>query len=728
MSINYEIKGMLARLLATEDLIVEHKKVETACFNVQTRVLTLPMWEKASNTVYDMLVAHEVSHALYTPNEDWTDKIKVPLQFVNIVEDARVEKLIKRRYMGLSKTFYTAYKELHKDDFFLIGDDDVAEFNFADRVNLYFKVGNFMELSFTERETEIIDLIAKVESFDEVLSCAQILYDYCKEEEKQKQTEDNEQNNPTSGSGEHKVDQSEQNQNQDFDSESEQLGNTPFENDELKDDENKLQNTNNPSSISEDKLEDNIRTIESLEKSIEKLIGNSTFSDTSYIEIPKLNLDTVVISNNEIYDYINVEFAKQIQLHDYINVEFAKQIQLHDDTDIFEVPDMEYNKFKSSTQKEVNYMVKEFECHKSADSYARATTSKTGILDCTKLHTYKYNQDLFKKVTVLHEGKNHGLVFILDWSGSMANVMMDTIKQLYNLIWFCKKVGIPFEVYAFTGEWIYTKYDDNNKPIFPKSHYEKKAGLFVVDEVFSLLNFFTSKNNNQTIDKQMKNLWRVAYSFRGYCNYNHPNKLSLSGTPLNESLIALHQILPKFQKENKLQKLQCVILTDGEANVLTHHQEVKRNRESETYIGIRAFYPDNSFLRDRKTGNTYKLSRDYTDFSNILLKNLRDNFPYINFIGMRILESRDAGAFIRKSLGYHDDKIMNEWKKNRSFCISTPGYTKYFGLSSSVLSNDVEFEVGEDATKTQIKSAFSKSLRSKKLNKKILGEFISLIS
>ena len=61
-------------------------------------------------------------------------------------------------------------------------------------------------------------------------------------------------------------------------------------------------------------------------------------------------------------------------------------------------------------------MVKEFECRKAADSYARATTSRTGILDCSKLHTYKYNEDLFKKVTTLADGKNHGLVFVLDWS------------------------------------------------------------------------------------------------------------------------------------------------------------------------------------------------------------------------------------------------------------------------------------------------------------------------
>ena len=55
MTVKHEIKSQLAKLLATEDLVVEHKKVETAQFNVQTRVLTLPMWEKASNNVLDSL-------------------------------------------------------------------------------------------------------------------------------------------------------------------------------------------------------------------------------------------------------------------------------------------------------------------------------------------------------------------------------------------------------------------------------------------------------------------------------------------------------------------------------------------------------------------------------------------------------------------------------------------------------------------------------------------------
>jgi hypothetical protein len=56
--------------------------------------------------VYDLLVAHEVGHALFTPDEDWLEEHKIPQQFVNIVEDARVEKLMKRKYAGLAKDIF----------------------------------------------------------------------------------------------------------------------------------------------------------------------------------------------------------------------------------------------------------------------------------------------------------------------------------------------------------------------------------------------------------------------------------------------------------------------------------------------------------------------------------------------------------------------------------------------------------------------------------------------
>ena len=132
-------------------------------------------------------------------------------------------------------------------------------------------------------------------------------------------------------------------------------------------------------------------------------------------------------------------------------------------------------------------------------------------MDCSKLHTYRFNEDLFKKVTVVPDGKNHGLIFILDWSGSMAQCMMDTIKQLYNLIWFCQKVQIPFEVYAFSNVYRYVNYMKFQSA--PVDHGDKIENQFVIDDEFALLQFFTSGLKKAELEKQMKNVWRLAYAF-----------------------------------------------------------------------------------------------------------------------------------------------------------------------------------------------------------------------
>jgi len=207
--------------------------------------------------------------------------------------------------------------------------------------------------------------------------------------------------------------------------------------------------------------------------------------------------------------------------------------------------------------------------------------------------------------------------------------------------------------------------------------------------------------------------------------------MSLSGTPLNEALIALHQILPKFKKENKLQKVQCIVLTDGEANQLIHHKEVKRHWEKEPRIGTGYINPMTTFLRDRKLGTTYKFGYGYHEFTDVLLRNLKDKFVDMNFIGIRVLEGRNMSRFAQlyySSLDKEYEKIQSDWKKLKSFTITKSGYDAYFAMSATALSQDTEFEVAEDATKSQIKSAFVKSLKTKKLNKKVLGEFISLVA
>jgi hypothetical protein len=722
MAVRHEIKSQLAKLLATEDLVVEHKKVATACFNVHTRVLTLPLWEKASGTVYDLLVGHEVGHALYTPDVDWTVDYKIPTQFVNVVEDARIEKLMKRRYMGLAKSFFNGYKELSDEDFFQIEDENVDTMNLADRANLWFKIGNFTNISIKRgEETEIINMIADAETFDDVLVAAESLYKYCKKEKDQQQKVvdlDSHQQQTGSNSPSNEFPQ-------ELPSE-EQEGESP----QPEENENE-QPTQNGGDITQDVNEDpEVKTAESLKDKIRDLVNMDGYENT-YVEIPKVNLETVIGKNSEIHKDIDSCFSQQQKA----NNEMADE-RGWTPLNLFAKTDIEFKKFKDSAQKEVNYLVKEFECRKAADSYARASVSRTGVLDTTRLHTYKYNEDLFKKVAVIPDGKNHGLVFILDWSGSMQRVLADTCKQLFNLVWFCKKVSIPFEVYAFTNEWRSVEMDYTTgmlKSIDRTSHYEKKEGVFVIDESFSLMNLLTSKVSNNQLEHQMLNIWRLATCFSDsyHTPFTYPRRLSLSGTPLNDSLVCLHEILPKFQKENKLQKIQCVVLTDGEANHLPYHVEVKRHSEAQPYIGCRGVNPATTILRDRKLGTTYEFGYGFHEFTGTLLRNLKDKFSSVNFIGIRVLEGRDASRFIRLYYPYYDknyEAVQNDWKKQRSFTIKNSGYDAYFGLSASVLSQDTEFDVAEDATKSQIKSAFVKSLKTKKLNKKVLGEFISLVA
>ena len=727
-----EIKSQLAKLLATEDLIVEHKPVETASFNVSSRILTLPVWD-ASENVYDMLVSHEVSHALYTPDIEWYKDRQINPSFVNIVEDARVEKLMKRRYAGISKTFFNGYQELSDKDFFGIELKDIDEMNLADKINLYFKIGNFVDIDFTVEEEIYRSQVEKAETFEDTLNAAEALFKYCQaklEEKKEQEKLDIE-----SAEGD-SIDDVDNNGSDTTDEQgsSEEEGELAQGVKPTEDEEGSTEEQSAPSGGSTGGLE--VETADSLEEAIKNL-AQTNARETVYWEIPQVDLKRIIISNETIHELCDTQFAEdevrfeemvKAQKLKYPDFDYYRESSWNYDKTVD--PDATFVKFKRSAQKEVNYLVKEFECKKSASAYARATTSRTGVLDTSRLHTYKYSEDLFKKVTVLPEGKNHGLVFILDWSGSMSNVMLDTVKQLYNLLWFCKKVQIPFEVYAFTHD-----YPNENRYLEERSEqfaYTVKDGLAMFDPKVSLMNIFTSKVKGKELEKQMKNIWRIVNNF-GYCRtkYQIPLGMSLSGTPLNDTLIALHQLIPDFKSKNKVEKVQCVILTDGESNHLSYHVTVKRSWDDSLYRGYNSI-PSNSYLRDRKTGRTYLHKGDYYHHTTqVLLRNLRDNFPDTNFIGIRILASRDANYFLRTYLEYQEDEIekyMKVWRKQRAFAIKGVGYDTYFGLSSSALDNDTEFEVKEDATKSQIRSAFKKSLNGKKMNKKILGEFVELIA
>jgi hypothetical protein len=701
------VKDQLARLLAQEDLIVEHRQVETAQFNVETRVLTLPMWKKASNDVLDLLIAHEVGHALYTPN-DWSFENEVPVQFVNVTEDIRIEKMMKRRYPGLAKTFFRGYKDLSDQDFFALGDSDLTTYNIADRLNIHFKIGNFITVPFTQEEEEFISIANSLETFADAVEFAKVLFKYCKDAVKQKEPDldiDLPQS-PQSGSS--------QNPSQDFGNEGDSDSEDEQENQGVSPD---LSGSRSPESKdSEDQMDDlgagrhdtDVKTDANFNDFVKDLIDENQ-SEYDYIEMPNFDWDQVIVPNNRVHEHIESSWIANG--FDDNHTEFYRV-------------DSEYRQFKKSCLQEVNYLVKEFECKKSAASYARSSTSRTGVLDCTKLHTYKYNEDLFKKVTNLHQGKNHGLIFNLDWSGSMQETIFSTFKQLISLVTFCRKVGIAYTVYAFSDGWI---------PETARDYSHNEANKLWIHPDFSMLTLLSSKSNNSQHERQCRSLFRIAAS-HGRVNfptyYPIARKMHLSGTPLNEAVLSMFHVVPKFKQENKCEKVHIINLTDGEGHPICRSKMVRSYRDESDVI-IRNHIHPNCLLRDRKTGKTYKFGYNQWAQTGTFVENFRDRFPECEIISIRLLASREWNRYKTCDVPFKHDIVVKadeEWKKTRSYINPHTAYTLSYVLRSESLDNDVEFEVSEDASKAQIKNAFKKSLTGKKANKKILSSFIEQIA
>ena len=714
----FEIKETLAKLLATENLIVEHRKVSTASFDVENRVLILPMWEKASNRVYDLLVGHEVGHALYTPNEDWKqgEYAKVPMGFVNIVEDARIEKLMKRRYPGLCKTFYTGYQELHNQDFFSVKEEEMSSIMFVDRLNLYYKIGAYHMIEFSSEEQVYVDRTGKVETWKEVLDLSRDIYNYLKSKKEeptptQINSEDlnqgqvnggnttpvdiesstSDQKGPTGGS----------------EGISDDATDSDNESDKMPEEPKGGQTADEFESVTDTAFSEN-----------QKELINHYALESSYLNIPQnIDLDRIILKCSMIQQYISDYYVTNRFLEDTYE---SRILQSNAEA---------YHTYKKNAAKGVNYLVKEFEMKKSADAYSRSVVSKTGVLDCTKLHTYKFNDDIFKKVTVLPEGKNHGLVFILDWSGSMCNVIHDTVKQLLNLLWFCKKVNIPFEVYAFTYEFPADENDFDNDHNLVEVQELKENELYL-SKSFRLLNLASHTRSSADFERDCLNLWRLSHFCRYYDSSMIPNGLGLSGTPLNETLVTLHHILPKFMKETRVDKINTVFLTDGESNGIGRVVRLKSDYFPDRPFG-KISVNTNCQLRDYKKGRTYTTFNDQvwaTSVTNTLLTNLKDNFPFINFISYRVAESRDVANIHWYYTGDYSEINKKRWSKERSAILNTSGYDVMYAIASTTLNQSDDFQVAEDATNAQIRAAFKKSLKSKAANKKILSSFATMVA
>ena len=721
-----EIKGNLARLLATENLLVEHKQVPTASFDVEKRVLTLPLWKKASDTVYTMLVGHEVGHALFTPNEG-LDDLPCPKSYVNVTEDARIEKLMKRKFPGLSKDFYGGYQELNDQDFFCIKDEKLELLPLIDRVNLHYKIGAYSMMPFEDSETPLRDAVGAAETFAESIAAADAIYQFTKQKREEEKQSTPSQPKGAAGNGSSPTEETTSSSEQGDEQQGQGETPRPWFDDEGDNGNDQGNDNHDPADLDTPSYEysdpdiDNVTTQRNFDRAAEGLIDRHAHSPT-YVEFPKVYSDKIIVSNKQLWD----------KAEEYWDQYYATETS--EGVDVFAGVDSEFNEFCNKTAKDVNYLVKEFECKKSASAYARSSTSRTGVLDTTKLHNYKFSDDIFKKVTRTTDGKNHGLVFLLDWSGSMSGEIFETVCQVINLVQFCKKVGIPFDVYSFVTDaalntFVGAETDARVNDLPAVATHQ--IGQLWIDNRFKLVNLLTSGGNQKDFKRQCRNVYRVANYWHQRNTYYKfrpapPYFMGLGGTPLNEALVAMHQYLPEWQTRNGVEKSHLIILTDGESQCIA----AARDHEQTNYFN--APYPSSVGYGTvvRHNGRYYSdISDANQGMTNALIRIIRDSYPNSSVLGFRICTTRSLGYYLRSFGLWHTvDKYTKVFKRDKSVVVNNSPYNELYVIQSNSYSSEVEMDVNEDATKTQIRNAFKKTLKSKSINRKMLSSFAGRIA
>jgi hypothetical protein len=726
MTINRQVKSTLAKLLATENLTVEHSNVRTASFDVQNRVLSLPIWENVSDDVYDLLVGHEVGHAIYTPNK-WGDDYGVPQSYLNVVEDARIERLMKVKYPGLSKSFYRGYSELNSEDFFEIEDIQLNNLSLIDRINLYFKIGIHdvsTLIPFIEEESKFIKLIKEAETFNDVVDICQKLVEYVKNQQKEQQKVDitpldaNQQGSGSSDSIEIEMDKSEESNNDKSDKSEE----TEESNDSL----NNRETTDSDNFMDLNDAFGQSSTDDAWQRNQEKFVSSGK-KNYLYITPPRVDWENHIINLEEFSSDMDLIIDK---LSKKTKIDWAGNVTNYG-CNLLSEWKTEYNNFKNESNKSVSFLIKEFEMKKKADEYNRSSVSKTGVLDTNKLFSYKWSDDIFKKTSVIPTGKNHGLIMYIDWSGSMQDNLQGTIRQLINLIMFCKKTQIPYQVFAFI---------DNNSTYFDSFVKRDVHHEISVMSKYRLIEMFNSSLNTQELEKQIIRVWNlvkcITQSYSGDI-FEH-SKYGLGSTPLNDSIFAGIYLHNKFKKRFKVEKLNTVFLTDGESNSLYVTEKKIDQRTGEEYYrhkSIMYYYDTVICFRDPKTGymdHDINFSTGWNESQYAVTTRLIEYYKWMTgstVVGFRL--SNNGSSIISAVKNREDATVLQKsWKNNKFFATQSLGYDELYviQINNDYMGKVSEINADHTSTANKLRNEFRKHVKSKMFNKIILSKFVDQIA
>lgn len=718
-----------ARLLATENLSVIRARTRTASFDIKSRILTLPMWKDMTPEIEDMLVGHEVGHALYT-NDDYLEPLRDTPKlhsYMNVLEDVRIEKLIKRKYPGLRKRMNEGYKQLNDRDFF--GTKQVQDFDellLIDKINLYFKAGFQCGVTFTPDEKAFVNRAERTETVDEIIALANEIYAYSKQV-----AEERKQNAKFQEQEEDEGDEDEDPIYGDFDIDGEE----DFEEQDGEDEDLKPAKNNKSSTLQNDdksEIGDDLesKTERAFQNKLEDLADDSTEYkywkfDTDYFKDP-------VIGYKQILNETKSPEKWLLDSPDMIDYRI-RNMSDEERNAFHNAEDSDFVQFKTESIRTVNYLVKEFEMKKSAQLHKRAMVSKIGSLDMKKVYAYKLQDDLFKRITSLPQGKNHGMILLVDWSGSMNEVLKDTMKQVINLAMFCNRVQIPYRVYAFTTDYNHSKDETAAEhEAYRAWRSSKRETNDLIDSAdrFNLLEFF----NNKMTTSEFNSMARRVLDYRFHWNEGY----NTGGTPLNEALVYCYKTLGTFIKNNNIEKTTFITLTDGEGGSLNTYSS-GRFDDSRTEIvdGVYKRIKIKNFIKDEATQKTYEIGRLSGNQTEMILRMIKDRYN-ISSVGFHICQNRgrDLRCVANSNLpDFNGDiyALIDSWKKEfraQGFAsVKNTGRDELFLIpQSSTKIQEGEMDVKADANARAIAKNFGKFLNVKKTSRVLLNRFVGLVA
>ena len=768
-------KAVLARLMATENITVEHvPSAQTAYFDTESRRLVFPCWKGMSSDLYDMLAGHETGHALFTPagvqplmdairKVDTRNASSAAKTFLNIVEDARIERLMKARLPGLRRSFFNAYKELMAHPLFADLFSKVGEMRLIDRVNIHYKWGAWCKVPFTAEELTVVQAVETTKTFDDVVEVARRIWEMQRQQENE-EPQTNEEQSEQGQPGQPGQDGEQQENPQGSSSTRDPQENTETENGESQQDNGdaKGEEKTEPSSKSKQRESAKGDGKESASGSETSDAEGQQDTTSDEKEPTAAQTDNLMQTASNGYRDERATYYLPVTVPAFDTkigvIDFRTQV----------LPILEkfntlcggaahLSKWETTSRRDVSIMQQEFLRRMAADASSRTSVAETGTIDVNRLWSYKISDDIFLQNATVRNGQSHGIVIFVDFSGSMSAIMPETIRQMLMLASWCRRSNIPCDVYGFS-DGVGSRWTGNTENGMVKSPWifkDSDTNRADLDTCMRLVHCVSTKGLSErdwriTAGGLMaafaRNDYYVMSNAKGEWGSDDEYKkavrlFSLNSTPTTAATAAALTIVEEFKRKNGLQIVHFVTLTDGEPSDRVYARGKPTGKmgpfgseelhDPVTLKGNRDFQSGLE-LRDSVTGRGYRTNGGRGDVG-ALNRMLCDRVSGLNSVGISITAKRDFKNLLRYTSMKQEqqDKCLEQSKRD-GFLTATGvhGHTVWFAVPNPKLDDVDPFDsiaYGME-TKSTLTKAFAASLEKAGNNRLLCTRLVDLMA